>query len=1143
MAKRRNRKQQPKAGIAEFDRPATSGGIVDLPNAVQSAPQDDSVALEGSIPSLDFDLGFALEQTPQIADPLVQITNTIADFEQQIHNQMHGCVARGRTTASSLNACLTAAIAQQQQILTGRVMQLQQSIESGIAGRFGTAMEFAAQAGVDLSPVLASTAQESTTQQTTLQGSGYGDWRDCLPHVENGIVCDWTYGFQSAHCWRQSDNSEVPLTDYAIECLHKRWLALQAPGGGGIGGVVPGGDGGTVQTPPGAIPPGTFTPPPGSSVSQPPISIGGIPPGTIIGGPPGGIIQPPLGSMPPPNWQGSPGLLWNWIDNGRPGEWCPSIPGTDATNYVLLPQNFQVVATDERGILIRGSERNYTTSDFTDMPAAIAAGLAPGGHCQTNRPPTNCPVCQQQACCCTPPPVQLPKETKYTAWEGKASGVCYVLKSDEPPRDPIDRPLRSGVGLQEAQQAATSGCPPKEENGEGGNIAIPPINWPGSAWCNPEFLYQLGSPGQGGRAVDWWVLSSVLGLRDGLGNATGPKRPLITLSIAEAVKQLSTDGLRWLSDLAGRLIQDTANSAACIGGEKIAIDVSRILFTMLSKYTSDVFEEFQQPLAYKSHWLCPQLLPDLGGINQAYLGNQITEDQWRGWTAAQNACPEPARRVLMAQRSKPVPLQLSMMHRRGFISRSEMDSGYRELGYLDPTVVGQLHDLTQQLPPPSDIIRMMVRDADDNTIAQTFGTDAQFQQKFGSTLQYWSEAQGMDPQVMQYLWRAHWTIPAPGQLYEMYHRLSRLPVNDPRYVSLQDITTALVQQDILPYWIPKLLATSFRVITRTDAQKAYQIGSVTSQQLIAIYQDLGYDLPDATTLQQTEDTVRYIRWLNNRWSKLYERGAITLQQFTTALTSIGASQQDVTNLASELDNRRGAATRLKCINAERSNHLKGLTTAAQLNQNLINLGLDPIQAQQIAGGIVCERSAKGRAFTARQLCKYLEQGLVTAQYFTTIMLEIGYDATEAAIIVQSCTQGITTKQLAQAQRFAKQQAAQAKAAQREADQTARQQQAAANRSLRQAAAVQRAMEKREAALAAQSEKLSKKAGLPLPDAFVEIKTAYNRLRSGGAMSVIEAITAIRVGIQSLPNSGATSWQSAIDDAAVGGELLEAEGLL
>lgn len=277
----------------------------------------------------------------------------------------------------------------------------------------------------------------------------------------------------------------------------------------------------------------------------------------------------------------------------------------------------------------------------------------------------------------------------------------------------------------------------------------------------------------------------------------------------------------------------------------------------------------------------------------SYLANSITPESLDAHWAINGLCSSSLNEYLAAARAKPVPLQLSMMRRRGIISDQQLADGYRQLGYLEPQVVSNLHQLTEQVPTMTDIARFMVRDAGDDQLVAKFGLDDQFEQKYTGKLRKWSEDQGLPEDFARYYWRSHWTIPAPGQLFNFYHRLRRNPNFEGEAKLLENINTALIQQDILPFWHKYFLATSFRPITRVDARRAFDMGALNKDALELAYTELGYSDDRAKTLTEFADRLRRDSIPNKRPVKLWHRWSIDRPEARKRLINAGLPEDAV----------------------------------------------------------------------------------------------------------------------------------------------------------------------------------------------------------------------------------------------------------
>lgn len=319
-----------------------------------------------------------------------------------------------------------------------------------------------------------------------------------------------------------------------------------------------------------------------------------------------------------------------------------------------------------------------------------------------------------------------------------------------------------------------------------------------------------------------------------------------------------------ISILMGCQDQSSVNAAAAIGAAAV-----------VEEFTGIKMSEFCPHLAYNLHAGCRNLQMSPGESIQAFLHSDLPQHQIDTHFAIAGYCPNVDNYHLDVLRKKLSPLDLATLRHREKLTPSEYNTRIRQLGYIKPTDADEIYELTNQIPPPSDLIRMMVRDADDPNIAATFGTDSQFAEKYNTQLKKWAKDQGMSDLAMQYLWRSHWSIPSPGQLFTINHRLR----HDPQYNAdgklFDKIKAALVQQDILPFWIPYLTATSFKPMTRVDTRRAFNIGALDEPAVLKSYYDQGYSDDNAAALLKFTVKLRDQSAASHKAIKLWVKGAIS----------------------------------------------------------------------------------------------------------------------------------------------------------------------------------------------------------------------------------------------------------------------------
>lgn len=386
----------------------------------------------------------------------------------------------------------------------------------------------------------------------------------------------------------------------------------------------------------------------------------------------------------------------------------------------------------------------------------------------------------------------------------------------------------------------------------------------------------------------------------------------------------------------------------------------------------------------------------------AYLSDAIDYKKLDGHWAIANICPEALNSTLEASRAKPVPLQLAMMRRRKMIDAGGYASGMRRLGYVDSQTPEQLFQLTEQVPTMSDLIRLMVRDAGDESIATWPESDRIFTQKFGGKLKEWADFQGLTPDMMKYVFRAHWSIPAPGQLFRFYQRLRDNPRFGGRDKLLADVKNALIQQDILPFWHDHFLAVSYLPIGRIDIRRAFNIGSMTDDELVPAYAQLGYSDADCERLAKFSRRLRADSAVNHRAVKLWQKFAISRAEARTRMVD-GGLPSDIVDAALS-DAEISFAT-----SPPAAAFVRGAINRQQFTDRLETAGVTQQTAgkiaDQLALKIIDHPAAKGYAI-----------GAIDADQATSAMLEFGMSNQVVDNIIANITQAVDYAFLAACQK-------------------------------------------------------------------------------------------------------------------------------
>jgi hypothetical protein len=621
---------------------------------------------------------------------------------------------------------------------------------------------------------------------------------------------------------------------------------------------------------------------------------------------------------------------------------------------------------------------------------------------------------------------------KWKAWRDAQTGECYVQPSDKEPRSGLDEFILESSDAAALVAAVNERCgketkPPEKPSPPETPTGSTPVT--GCDWILPvEIQNAIQIPN-----VVGWFLGAVDAQGKPIPPAPNDKAPWLFSWLTKFLRDQLVLSSGKLTDAFNAILR----SNPCIGGANVALITMRAVVNFVSVFVGDSLSQVKVPLTQHSNFLCPVGMPDYGAATQAWLTNAISEETRNCWTRACGMRDDLWSICAEAQRSRLGPDQLVRLLYRGELTPAEFAARVRELGYIRESDPVELAELGRQIPGPADLVRFMLRDVADPQIVERFGLDASFADKFQGNLVKQARAQGLDPETMRDYWRAHWSIPSPTQLYEMFHRLRGLEPGDPLRVSLEDVRAALEQADILPFWIDKLLEVSFRPLRLVDTRRAYFQGSIDRQEVRRVYQATGYSDRDAEILTRFQGREKVDAFIRGPWGKKYLLGAVSGQQLQRKAIAQGFTGEEMVYIRDGLVELLEAQRKAKCTGNIRRRQLRGELDKISAATELQNLGLDGDQAIQLAETWACEKATRGKEFQGSQLCKLYAEGLIDGPEFVRRLEKAGWERDDAVRLYTLCSRDLERKRRAEEIRILRQQEAEAEKAARKAQQAAK----------------------------------------------------------------------------------------------------------
>ena len=423
--------------------------------------------------------------------------------------------------------------------------------------------------------------------------------------------------------------------------------------------------------------------------------------------------------------------------------------------------------------------------------------------------------------------------------------------------------------------------------------------------------------------------------------------------------------------------------------------------------------EFMKSTVYNINYNNPQSIPSEAECVNLYLAGEIDEQTMRCLVRANGSYDTWYSKIANSGRTRLSNDQIIQLNRRGILENNTADKLMRENGVTKEFEQNWMYRATEAMPSVSDIVRFMVRDAGDNTVAGKYGTDAALNDKYGPQLKAWAKGQGITDEVMKYYWRSHWEIPSNTALFEMLHRLrpnrTGQGLTGGITVNSTDIKDALVVNDVLPFWAERLMEISYKPLTRTDAQRAYFIDALSENELKDSYLDLGYNDDNADRLVRFTNQLKSKRKQTTGGTekvptilKYYKNWLIGDTEATQRLKNSGLSETAAKDALQIANVQRKNDSQVKCIAGVKSQFKRYIINDIEARRDLTDIGVALENVGPLVNNWRCERASKPKELSAGQVCSAYQNNLINDVEYRRRMGAIGYQEDEAGILLEIC---------------------------------------------------------------------------------------------------------------------------------------------
>lgn len=514
-----------------------------------------------------------------------------------------------------------------------------------------------------------------------------------------------------------------------------------------------------------------------------------------------------------------------------------------------------------------------------------------------------------------------------------------------------------------------------------------------------------------------------------------------------------------------RQVSTLALASGCQTSDIIPVAIAQTLIGFVREWIVDIHPALTAPWDYYANWACPVRMPTEGWANEAYARTFITDEEWKCLIRS-NGQLEKWQEIDVRMRGKqPTEDQLLLLWRKGYFDKDEdFYKAMNILGWVDTNSIAIYVAAQAWIPSPTDAIDWMIKDVSDPVIQEAFGLSAEFTLKYQGATKDALDYNGISQADALNLWRSHWRNMAPTTLYELHKRLrpgwidlwtdeevtefvaaicpaaratvdaaylaSRPVINGfpvptfcnelPDVITQRrwlnslvttgfDVSEALGQADYPAVWRARLLALSYKVMTRVDVRRAYETGQLNELQAVGKFQDQGYSPPDSQVLigfyRQSAIQLHARKPVCNQWVKT----GYDINLLRQSLISQGMRPDMWPDVSGILITRRKISIQQECMEGIHKRFVKGIIDDAGARTELLGMNFPLDQVNDVVSEWQCIQAAKPRSETAAEICQEFQAGLISGKEAQRMLRALGYTAPAARRILALCYLRIPSK--------------------------------------------------------------------------------------------------------------------------------------
>lgn len=332
---------------------------------------------------------------------------------------------------------------------------------------------------------------------------------------------------------------------------------------------------------------------------------------------------------------------------------------------------------------------------------------------------------------------------------------------------------------------------------------------------------------------------------------------------------------------------------------------------------------------------------------------------------------------------------INLKHRQ-LITPGEFNTFMAGHGFTQSNIDLMLKE-AQYFPTPSEVILWAAREVFEPEEREKLKLDEKFPEKFWE----YAEKAGMSREEAENFWAAHWGFPGWTTIQEMRWR---------NIITDDDVETFFTEADIVPFWRDAMKEVMFSPYTRVDARRMYETDILTREQFKTAMTDIGY------TDERAEDLAK---WATDRKlapqkdltmskiEKAFRDGEIDAANFTQRIMDMGYDAEEATLILNLLKRDIEEKEEKDRVDWYILRFKNGLITIDDLTKFLDTLGLNEAKKNKLIIQAKNAKASLAKTASKSDLDKWFKQAIINQETYMSRLEGLGYEEGDIIYYVES----------------------------------------------------------------------------------------------------------------------------------------------